>query len=77
MLIVSFVESSGHEELGEVVDDLHPTEDGEAGEEPHGASDETKRGLKSHFLIFQYFVISFSVKVNPHKLQGVVLNCLF
>ena len=37
LLIVSFVESSGHEELGKVVDDLHPAEDGEAGEEPHGA----------------------------------------
>ena len=33
LLIVSFVQSEGHEELDEIVDDLHPAEDGEAGED--------------------------------------------
>ena len=56
LMIVSFVESSGHEELGEIVYDLHPAEDGEAGEEPHGASNEPQRRLGRHLLVFLYFV---------------------
>ena len=57
LLIVSFVESSGHEELGKVVDDLHPAEDGEAGEEPHGASDDSQSGLGGHPVILYYLII--------------------
>ena len=34
-----------HEELADVVDDLDPTEEGEAGEKPHGAADEAELGL--------------------------------
>ena len=58
LLIVSFVESSGHEELGKVVDDLHPAEDGEASEEPHGASDETKTCLCGYLFILLYLIKS-------------------
>ena len=38
-------------ELEEKVDDLDPTEDGEASEEPHGASNQTQRCLSRHLLI--------------------------
>ena len=36
----------------DVVDDLHGTEDEEAGEEPHGAADQTQLGLLGHLLSF-------------------------
>ena len=41
MLFLSSNMPKGHEELGEVVDDLYSAEDGEAGEESHGATDQT------------------------------------
>ena len=37
---LSFRNSQRHDELGSKVENLDPTEDGEAGEEPHGAADE-------------------------------------
>ena len=61
--INSFLKSEGHEELGEVVDDLHPAEDGEAGEEPHGASDEPQCSLSCHLHILFNLIISFCSQI--------------
>ena len=58
-----------HEEFDGIVDNLDPTEDGEASEEPHGAADETKLGLKGHLHITLYLVIGGCVKVNLDQLQ--------
>ena len=53
-----------HEELGEVVDYLHPAEDGEAGEESHGAADQTQLGVDCHLHVSLYLVIGCCVKVD-------------
>ena len=62
--------SQRHEELHEVVDDLNPTEDGEAGEEPHGAADEADLSCKGHLDISLYLVIGGCVEVDLDQLQG-------
>ena len=62
--------SHGHEEFDGEVDDLDPTEDGEAGEEPHGAADEAELGLQGHLHIPLYLVIGGRVKVDLDQLQG-------
>ena len=72
LLIVSFVESSGHEELGKVVDDLHPAEDGEAGEEPHGASDEPQCCLSCHLLVLFNLIIGCCGQVDLDELDPLV-----
>ena len=50
-----------HPERGEepdgVVDDLDPTEDGEASEETHRPPDEAKLGLQGHLLVLFNLVI--------------------
>ena len=74
LLIVSYVDSERHEELGKVVDDLHSAEDGEAGEEPHGASDKPKCCLSRHLLIFLYFVKCCRGKVNFDKLDRTAVS---
>ena len=51
------VDSKQKEEFYAVVDDLDPTEDGEAGEESHGAADKAELGLQGHHDIFPYLVI--------------------
>ena len=56
--------SESHEELADVVDNLNPTEDGEAGEEPHGATDEAELGLQGHLHIPLYLVVGGSVEVD-------------
>ena len=40
-----------------VVDDLDPAEDGEASEETHRSSNETKLGLQGHLLVLFNLVI--------------------
>ena len=57
-----------------MVDNLHPTEDGEAGEEPHGAADEAKLAGKCHLYIPLYFVIGGCVQVDLDQLKGGVLD---
>ena len=42
---IHFEFESGQEVLGNVVDNLNSTEDGESCEEPHGASDDTQLAL--------------------------------
>ena len=55
-------DSKRHKELDGVVDNLNPTKDGEAGEETHGAADESDLGCQSHLDIPLYLVISGSVE---------------
>ena len=62
----------GHEELGEVVDDLHGAEDGEAGEESHGAPDQSQLGVDCHLHVPLYFIIGRRDKVDLDHLQGGV-----
>ena len=45
------------EELDGVVDDLDPTEDGEASEETHRSSDEAKLGFQGHLLVLFHLVV--------------------
>ena len=53
-----------------IVDNLDPTEDGEACEEPHGAANETKLGLQGHLNIPLYLIIGGRVEVDLDQLQG-------
>ena len=64
--------SEGREELDGVEDDLDPTEDGEAGEESHGAAGEAELGLQGHLHIPLYLVIGRCVKVDLDQLQGSI-----
>ena len=65
--------SEGCEQLDGVVDDLHTTEDGEAGEEPHGAPDEAELGLQRHLHIPLYLVKGGSIKKYLEQLQRSVV----
>ena len=51
-------------------DYLNATDDGEASEEPHGASDETQLGLCLDLLVSLHLVKGCSVKVDLHQLKG-------
>ena len=48
LLIVRLVQSQREEELGEEVENLDAAEDGEAREETHRATDQTKGSNKGH-----------------------------
>ena len=48
LLIVRLVQSQREEELGEEVENLDATEDGEAREEPHRAANQAKGSNKGH-----------------------------
>ena len=48
LLILGPAQSQWEEELGKEVEDLDAAEDGEAGEEPHGAADQPKSTNKGH-----------------------------
>ena len=64
----------GYEEHDYEVDNLNPTEDGEAGEKPHGAADEAELGLQGHLHILLNLIIGGCVKVYLDQLQGGILN---
>ena len=66
-------DSHCHEQFDGKVDDLDPTEDGEAGEEPHGAADEAELGFQCHLHVSLYLVIGGRVEVDLYQLQGGVL----
>ena len=53
----------------DVVKYLDGTEDGEAGEEPHGAADQAQLGLNGHLPVLLYLVIGRRVKVDLDNLQ--------
>ena len=50
-------------------DDLDPADDGEPGEESHGASDEAQLGLHLDLLVFLNVVEGRCVKVDLHQLK--------
>ena len=52
--------------LEEKEDDLNPTDDGEASEESHGASNETQLGLRLDLLVSLDVVEGGRVKVDLH-----------
>ena len=49
-------------------DDLDSTDDGESGEEPHGASNETQLGLSLDLLVSLHLVKGCRVKVDMDQL---------
>ena len=51
-------------------DDLNSTDDGEASEETHGASNETQLGLRLDLLVSLDVIKGWRVKANCHKLEG-------
>ena len=51
-------------------DDLDATDDGEASEEPHGASDETQLGLRLDLLVSLDVIKGGRVKVDLYQLEG-------
>ena len=57
-------DSQGHEEFYSKVDYLDPTENREAGEEPHGAADEADLGCQSHLHIPFNLIIGGCVEVD-------------
>ena len=63
-----------HENSSEVVDDLHGAEDGEAGEEPHGAPDHPQLRLQGHLSVLLYLSVGCSIKEDLNHL-GVVADC--
>ena len=67
--------SQRHDQFGSKEENFHPAEDGEAGEEPHCAADETNLTGNSHLHISLYLVIGCRVEVDMDQLQGSVLNC--
>ena len=54
----------------EKVDDLNPTDNREASEESHGASNETQLGLRLDLLVSLDVVKGSRVKVYLHQLEG-------
>ena len=60
----SLCDSQRHKELDGVVDNLNPTENGEAGEETHGSADDSNLGSESHLDIPLYLIIGGSVEVD-------------
>ena len=65
-----------HGNSDKVVEDFHSTEDGEAGEEAHGAADQTKLGLQGHLPVLLYFIICHGTKVDlyNHWVVGDVMT---
>ena len=53
-----------------IEDDLDPADDGEPGEEPHGASDKTQLTLNLDLLVSLDVVEGRRVKVDLHQLEG-------
>ena len=49
---------------------FNPTDDGEASEESHGASNETQLGLSLDLLVPLDLVVGGRVKVDLHQLEG-------
>ena len=57
------------QELPQVVEDLHPREDGEPSEESQGASHRGDHTLHSHLGILHYLVIGWGGEVDVHQVQ--------
>ena len=65
-----FEEASRQEKFSNEVDNLHCTEDGEAGEESHGAANQTQLSVDCHLHIPLIVVIGPRVKVDLNYLKG-------
>ena len=63
---ISSIDPERADEPEEKQDDLNAADDGEAAEEPHGASDETQLGLRLDLLVSLHLVKGCSVKVDLH-----------
>ena len=59
----------GADQPEEKEDNLHPADDGESSEEPHGASNETQLGLHLDLLVPLDVVKGRRVKVNLNQLE--------
>ena len=64
----------GPDEFHDVIYNLDPTKDGEAGEKSHGAADEAKLGFKGHLHIAHNLVISGCVEVDLDQLQCSIVH---
>ena len=71
------LEPQGQKEFSSKVKYFDGAEDGEAGEEPHGASDQRQSRLCCHLLILLYLVISLSAQVNIDILYRLVGDVSF
>ena len=60
-----------HQHSEEIVYDLHSTEDGEASEESHGATDHPQLGLQGHLPVLLYLNIGCCVKEDFDKLRVI------
>ena len=58
----------------DVVDDLDPTEDGEASEETHRSSDEAKLGFQGHLLVLFHFVVGGGVKEDLNEVHLILIG---
>ena len=64
LLILGPAQSQWEEELGKEVENLDAAEDGEAGEEPHGAADQPKSTNKGHLWKDLVWVIFLSISIG-------------
>ena len=69
--------SARHQELPSKVADLDCTEDGEAGEEPHRASNQAELARHCHLHVPLDHVEGGSTEIYLDQLQGGVLECSF
>ena len=65
-VVVALYDDQGSYQPDDEEDDLHPTDDGEASEESHGASNETQLGLRLDLLVSLDVVKGGRVKVDLH-----------
>ena len=65
--------SEGQKELEDKVENLDPTKDGEACEEPHGAANEAELGLQGHLHIPLNVVIGGRVKIDLDQFHWSIL----
>ena len=64
LLILGPAQSQWEEELGKEVEDLDAAEDGEAGEEPHGAADQPKGPNEGHLWLNLLWVICIWISIH-------------
>ena len=65
-VVVAFRDDQESYQPEQEEDDLHPTDDGKASEESHGASNETQLGLRPNLLVSPIVVKGGRVEVDLH-----------
>ena len=68
--VIAFDDDQDSFQPEQKVNDLHPTDDGEASEESHGASNETQLGLRLDFLVSLNLVKGGCFKSDFNNLKG-------